>query len=150
MTTLIENPYSLLIALSAKIIYDYKIKESDWPAVIVFVKQHVKSNVKNEAYAYKLISTQIAEVDAHCIKNFKNDFKCEIDDRKCYFKLIDWIVQISLTRKRLARAIQKKTVAKHIINEELAEANKHFSNQGMIKSVNVDKIIEISLQAYIK
>lgn len=150
MTKIIENSYSVLITLSAKLIYDYKIKESDWPAVIEFVKLHIKSNVVKEAYAYKLIKEQITEVDPNCLKSFNNSFNQTIDPKKCYFKLIDWILQINLKRKRLSRSVQKKTVAKHILQEELIEANKHFCNPKLIASINVDKIIEVSIQSYIK
>lgn len=48
MSKLIENPYNVLITLSAKIIYDLKIKEDNWLKVIEFVKGHVNANVKTK------------------------------------------------------------------------------------------------------
>lgn len=150
MTQLIENPYSVLITLSAKIIYDLKVKEDNWLKVVEFVKNHVNANVKNEAYAIKLIKEQIAEVDPNCLKSFTNEFNGQIDVKKCYFKLIDWILQINLKRKRLAKSVNKKTVAKHIIKEELFEANKHFTDKKLVGSINVDKIIDVSINSYIK
>lgn len=149
MSKIIENQYGLLITLSAKIIFDAKIKEDKWLEVTNYVKDFVGSNVKKETYAIKLIKEQITEVDPNCIKNFKNDFTYKPECKKCYFKLIDWIVQISLKRKRLARSVNKKTVAKHIILEELMEANKYFDKK-IVDSILVEKIIDVSLQSYIK
>ncbi len=149
MSQIIEKQYDLLITLSSKIIFDFKIKEDNWMKVTDFVKSIVGSNVKNEQYAIKLIKEQLLEVDENILKMLKNDFNQNIDCRKCYFKLIDWIVQISLKRKRLARSVNKKTVAKHIILEELTEANKYFDKK-IIGNITLDKIIDVSLQSYIK
>ncbi len=150
MSKLIENPYNVLITLSAKIIYDLKIKEDNWLKVIEFVKGHVNANVKNEGYAIKLIKEQISEVDGNCAKLLINEFNASIDAKKCYFKLIDWILQINLKRQRLSKSVNKKTVAKHIIKEELFEANKHFTDKKLVASINVDKIIDVSINSYIK
>lgn len=150
MSKLIENPYNVLITLSAKIIYDLKIKEDNWLKVVEFVKIHVNANVKNEAYAIKLIKEQISEVDSNCFKLLVNEFNNAPDVKKCYFKLIDWILQINLKRQRLSKSVNKKTVAKHIIKEELFEANKHFTDKKLVASINVDKIIDVSINSYIK
>lgn len=150
MSKIIENQYSLLITLSAKIIFDFKIKEENWLDVTEYVKTFVGSNVKNEGYAIKLIKEQLIEVEPNIIKILKNDFNQKPECKKCYFKLIDWIIQINLKRKRLARSVNKKLVAKHIVFEELMEANKYFIDQKIINSISVEKIIDVSIQTYIK
>lgn len=150
MSKIIENQYSLLITLSAKIIFDFKIKEENWLDVTEYVKTFVGSNVKNEGYAIKLIKEQLIEVEPNITKILKNDFTQKPEYKKCYFKLIDWIIQINLKRKRLARSVNKKLVAKHIVFEELMEANKYFIDQKIINSISVEKIIDVSIQTYIK
>lgn len=150
MATLIKNSYDVLILLSSKIIYDFKIKEDDWEKVIELAKQNVKANVQNVQFARKRIKEYLAELDVTYLKKCNSNFTMELDCRKCYFKLIDWILQLSLKQPRLMRAVQKQRVAKNIVIEEMCEANKFLIHQDAIKKINIDSIIDRSIQTYLK
>ncbi len=72
------------------------------------------------------------------------------DFKKCYCKLVDWILQLHLKRLRLMKAKYKNVVAKHILSEEMLVANKFFINQESLKNLNLEKIIDISIENFIK
>ena len=150
MTTLITTSYDVLILLTSKIIYDFKIKEDDWDKVIELAKLHVKSNVQNVKFAHKRIKEILAYMDANCFNKCINAYNIQLDHRKCFFKLIDWFLQLSIAQPRLMRAVHKQRVAKNILVEEICEACKHLIHGESLKKINIDSIIDRSIQTYLK
>lgn len=150
MATLIKNSYDVLILLSSKIIHDFKIKEDDWCKVIEIVKANVKSNVVNYNIAHKKIKDYLQLVEGDFYKKYTNEFNTELDYRKCYFKLVDWILQISQKQTRLIRAKHKANVAKNIIVEEMLEANKHMVHEAELRKIKLEIIIDRSIKTYLK
>lgn len=152
MSKIIEKPYDVMILMTAKIIHDLKLNESEWESLIFGMSTIFKNdiNVKNINYAKKIIKDQLIEVEGEFFKKYSNTLKSMPDFLKCYCKLVDWILQINLKRERLLKSKYKKTVAKHILTEEMLVANKFFKNQEAVKSFNLDKIIDISIKNYIK
>jgi hypothetical protein len=150
MSKVIEKPYDVLIAMSAKIIHDFKINESDWPQIVISMSSFLNSNVKNMEYAKKIIKMQLTEVEGDFYKKYSNNIKTMPDFKKCYCKLVDWVLQLHLKRVRLMKAKHKNAVAKHILSEEMLVANKFFINQDNLKNLNIEKIIDISIENFIK
>lgn len=150
MSKIIEKSYDVIIAISAKIIHDFKLSESEWPVVIEYVSKFIKLNVKNIDWAKKLIKDQLNEVEGDFYKKYKNEIKNLPDFKKLYYSLSDWILQLSLKRVRLLKAKNKKTVAKHILTEELLFANNFFVDSSIVNNFHIEKIVDISISTYIK
>lgn len=150
MSKIIEKSYDVIIAISAKIIHDFKLSESEWPVVIEYVSKFIKLNVKNIDWAKKLIKDQLNEVEGDFYKKYKNEIKNLPDFKKLYYSLSDWILQLSLKRVRLLKTKNKKTVAKHILTEELLFANNFFVDSSIVNNFHIEKIVDISISTYIK
>lgn len=150
MSKIIEKSYDVIIAISAKIIHDFKLSESEWPKVIEYVSKFIKLNIKNIDWAKKLIKDQLNEVEGDFYKKYKNEIKNLPDFKKLYYNLSDWILQLSLKRVRLLKAKNKKTVAKHILTEELLFANNFFVDSSIVNNFHIEKIVDISISTYIK
>lgn len=150
MSRLVRDNFDVMVLLSAKIIYDCKIEYSNWSCVIDFVKQHIRCKVENIDFIKKRIEEQLVLIDGGFFKKYTNQFKSDLACNKCFYKVVDWILQLHQQQPRLARAVNKKRVAKNILIEEMLEAKKHFINQALVNKINLDTIIDISIKSYIK
>lgn len=150
MSKIIEKSYDVIIAISAKTIHDFKLIENNWPNIIEYVASFFNINIKNIKWAKKLIKEQLIEVEGDFYKKYSNELKDLPEFNKLYYNLSDWILQLSLKRVRLLKCKNKKTVAKHILTEELFVANKFFNETTKVNNFHIEKIIDISISNYIK
>lgn len=150
MSKIIEKSYDVIISMSAKIIHDFKINESDWEFVILENAKFVNTNIKNISYAKKMIIDQLTEVEGDFYKKYSNNIDKMPEFKKCYYKFTDWIIQLHLKRSRLMKAKHKSNVAKNILTEELLVANKFFNQQEIVNSFHLEKIIDITVKNLIK
>lgn len=150
MSNIIEKSYDVIIAMSATLIHEFKINESDWEFIILKTAESLNTNIKNIPYAKKLIIEQLMEVEGDFYKKYSNNINTMPEFKKCYYKLSSWILQLHLKRARLMKAKYKKNVAKNILTDEMLMANKFFNDLNDVNSFHLEKIIDITIKKLIK